>query len=576
MIVKNRRVTFLIGGEAGDGIFASGNILSKTFMHGGLHVFSTNEYISIIRGGHQWYSITVSESPVFSNRYKIDFLIALNREVPIIHIDRLEKKTSFIIIDERDKSERIVDFNIIPLPMYDILKKRNAKKVMRNSIALGALVGLVKYDISILERVYMNTYSEDIAEKNISLAKMGYNYVLEKYPHYLKKIFFSSNISRSQRIFCTGNEAIAIGAIASGLKFYAAYPMTPASSILHFLALLQKDLNIVVIQPESELAAINMIIGAAFAGVRSMTATSGGGFSLMTEALGFAAMAEIPVVIVVVQRPGPSTGMPTYTSQGDLRFVLHASQGEFPRIVLAPGDPYEAFEIAYYSFNLAWKYQLPVIILSDKFLAESGWSCDKFIPPFPIEEGKIIRDVYNGREKYKRYKITEDGVSPFAIPGVQNAIVKANSNEHDEEGSPTYDPALVNSMVDKRFKKQELLKREMLRYKTIKYYGDEYPEKIIVSWGSLKGPILEAINILGKNKKIGFLQVIWMEPFPRDLVKNILSKVGENDIMIIENNRTGLLNSLLNEYLHLDVKKKFLKYDGRPPYPYEIIKFLEG
>ncbi len=572
--MNDKRVVFLIGGEAGDGIFASGSILSRIFMRSGLHVFSTNEYISIIRGGHQWYSITVSDTPVYSNRYNVDFLIALNKKTIKMHKKQLKRQRSYIIADENDISEDIKGYNLVSLPTKKFLKEISAKRVMRNSIALGAVLGLLNYSLKTLKEAYKDTYPENIAEKNISLAQMGYDYIKKRYLDLAENIVFFSQKEVRDKIFVTGNEALALGALAMGLKFYVAYPMTPASSILHFLARLQKDQNIIVIQPESELAAINMAIGAAFAGVRSMTATSGGGFSLMTEALGFAAIAEIPVVIIVVQRPGPSTGIPTFTGQGDLRFVIHASQGEFPRIVIAPGDVYEAFEIAGYSLNLAWKYQLPVIILGDKFLGESGWSCERFKPKYGIDEGKIIKNVYDGRDKYKRYKITDDGISPFAILGTINAIVKANSNEHDEEGSPTYNSDKVIAMVDKRFRKRKAIIEETSKYEVVKYYGSEETEFLIISWGSPKGPILEAMKMLGDDR-IGFLQIIWMEPFPKDKVYSIVSRYDDENIILIENNKTGLLNSLLNEYIHLDIKKKFLKYDGRPPYPYEIVDFIK-
>jgi len=572
--VKPRRISFLICGMAGDGIFASGTILSKTFMRGGLNVFSTNEYRSIIRGGYQWYNVTVSDYPVYSHVYHIDFLIALTKKAVEFHKSQLSESSTVIVDTKEDLESTAGNFTIVKVPMSDFLREAGAKRIMRNSIALGALISLVDYDFSLLESVIRDTYKEDVAIKNVELAKRGYEYINQLYSNHKGFKKLSRREKPVRRIFVSGNEAVALGAIAGGLKFYVAYPMTPASSILHFLARLQHDYSIIVLQPESEIAAINMVIGASFAGVRAMTATSGGGFSLMTEALGLAAMAETPIVIVVVQRPGPSTGMPTFTSQGDLRFVLHASQGEFPRIVLAPGDAEEAFHIAFYSLNLAWKFQIPVIILSDKFLGESSWSCKEFKIEGKVEEGKVIRGTYRGEQPYRRYALSKDGVSPFAILGTKNAIVKANSSEHDEYGVPTVNPQLVKKMVEKRFKKIEKIKEEMKKYEVVKYYGDPEPECLIISWGSLKGPILEAMQRVQDSLKVGFVQVLWLEPFPKNELKTLIEK-SENRLLI-ENNKTGLLNSLLNEHLHINIEKKFLKYDGRPPYPYEIVKAIKG
>lgn len=368
-------------------------------------------------------------------------------------------------------------------------------------------------------------------------------------------------------MFISGNEAIGLGAIRAGMKIFVAYPMSPATSLLHFLADMQKYFDIVVLQPESEIAAINMVIGSWFAGARAMTATSGGGFSLMVEALGQAGITETPVVIVLVQRQGPSTGLPTHTAQGDLRFVLHASQGEFPRVVIAPGDIEEAFYLTVEAFNIAEKYQLPVIILSDKYLAESYAS----IPPFDldkakVERGDLITDYFEG--DYKRYKITPNGISPIALPGTKNAIIKANTLEHDEYGFSTEDPEIVTKMIEKRFRKLISLSNE-LRSKGLWYkvHSDD-GEITIISWGSTKGPILEAMKLLEKDSiKAKFIQLVFLSPFPKDELKKLIS---ETKVVTIENNMTGQLASLLREHLLISPDYQILKYDGNPFYPEEI------
>ncbi len=559
----------LIGGEAGAGILAAGIMLAKTCIRSGFYAFIMNEYPSLIRGGHVWCSVRVCSRKVYSQRFFVDIIVALSSETLKKHIDKLYGK-GIVIVDEGFSYDFPVGVRIIEAPLTNITKEIGGRPVMRNSVAIGIVTALLGLDIQVLSRVIKDIFKEKVAELNTKLARKGYEWAFK---HGKAGILPLQGFSQeSAKIMLTGNDAVALGAIRAGMKFFAAYPMTPASPILHFLAEIQKEYDLVVLQPESEIAAINMVIGAAYAGARAMTATSGGGFSLMVEALGQAAMTETPVVIVVAQRPGPSTGMPTYTAQGDLRFVLHASQGEFPRVVIAPGDAGEAFYLTVHAFNIAEKFQIPVVILTDKHLAESYMTIEEFKDlRVMIDRGEIITDNYRGGKSYKRYEITETGISPRALPGTINAIVKANTSEHDEFGIGTTDSTKVKAMVDKRFRKVEYIKRYIREYSTpVKTYGDG--EVLLVTWGSPKGAILEAMLELEK-RGIGtkLVQVIFMEPFPVEELREIF-EIDYREIILIENNKTALLNSLLNQYLHLDIKQKLLKYDGRPFYPYEIIE----
>lgn len=560
----------MIGGAAGDGTFLSGNILAKTLMREGLYVFATNEYLSVIRGGYQWYLIRASEREVHSQVSHVDLLVALNKDALKRHEARL-KKGGIVVLDRKDLNKG-TSFSqkgrLVKVPFTDFVNEVKGKRVMRNSVALGAAVAVLGYDLETLLSVIRDVFRgrENDLRVNLLLAEKGYNYVREKEGSKINNINLKSR-KESNKIFITGNDAVSLGALKAGLGLYVAYPMTPASPILHLLARIQKEYEIIAFQPENEIAAINMAIGAAYAGVKSMVGTSGGGFSLMTEALGLAAMSETPIVIVVAQRPGPSTGMPTFTSQGDLRFALHASQGEFPRVVLAPGDVEEAFYLTIKAFNLAWRYQIPVIILTDKYLAESGKSVILDENRVKVEEGRIIKGAYHGVAPYKRYELTEDGVSPMALPGTERAVVKANSSEHDEEGFTTTDPDKVVQMVDKRFRKIKELKKEMMSSDPIGIYGSE-SEIVLVSWGSTKGPVLEAQNILEEQGVITkFVHIKWLAPFPTEL---LIDEVKGKRVITIENNRTGLLNSLLREHLLRSADYMLLKYDGRPFYPEEI------
>ncbi len=556
----------IVGGPAGLGVMRTGYILAKTFMRHGYWVFGTNDYPSIIRGGHNSYLLRISRERIWSHRNLIDFVLALDKYSVLKYADKIRKNGRIIFDEKLDVDLKLEKKFLIKIPVSTILEKNRAEKIMTNSILMGSIMALTGADIDILLKVIKENFRKDIAEKNILVAKDGYNFTLNKYG----KLYSIEKKSGSRKILVTGNEAIGLGAIASGMKFFSAYPMTPASPILHFLARHQYDGDIVVIQAENELAAINMIIGAAFAGVRAMTATSGGGFSLMTEALGLAAMTETPIVIVLAQRPGPSTGLPTYTSQGDLRFVLHASQGEFPRIVVAPGDINECFEKTVEIFNLTDKYQVPGIILIDKYLAESHMSVDMFKDEdIVIDRGEYISGEYFG-ESYSRHIFTETGISPRAIPSTKNAIVKTNSSEHDEYGYTSINPKIICKMIDKRFRKIRYMEREnIVKYKI---YGDG--NILLIGWGSTKGPILEAQKILGEEGiDITFLQIIYLSPFPSKEIHDMLTKY---DVKIdIENNFTGQLAGLIMEKTGVKIDKLLLKYDGRPFNPMEIVEYVK-
>ncbi|OIO39383.1 MAG: hypothetical protein AUJ75_01275, partial [Candidatus Omnitrophica bacterium CG1_02_49_10] len=365
----------------------------------------------------------------------------------------------------------------------------------------------------------------------------------------------------SGRILINGNEAIALGALAAGCKFYSAYPMTPSTSIMLTVTKFADDFGVVVEQTEDEIAAINMAIGAAYTGVRAMTATSGGGLALMVEGISLAGMTETPVVIADAQRPAPATGLPTRTEQGDLEFVLYSGHGEFPRIVFAPGSPKEAFDITIKAFDLAEKYQIPVFILTDQYLADSLNDMDES----NIREPKINRYLISDAElkkskEYKRYLLTADGISPRAIPGQAGVTVIADSDEHTEDGHLTEDLDIRVKMVDKRLKKMDGIRREAIA-PTIS--GDRGGDTAVLCWGSTRGPAKEAVDILnrgGKKIKLIHLSQIW--PFSADALKKELG--GIKSIWMIEGNATGQLANLIKRECGIDINNRVLRYDGMP------------
>lgn len=571
--MKVNDLSFLIGGEAGAGITRSGSLFAKACMRGGLHVFGTNDYQSLIRGGHNFYVGRVDTETVFSQVDWLNLLVALNAETVMLHKNELVSGGG-IIYDEADVALNIqklsrADLKLYPVPLRKIVVdelKEPHNLITRNTVALGAAIAVTDYDLGSLEEILTETFKKEIAELNVKAAQIGYSYVRERFGNDFEYKLAKTSTAGRRLIYLSGNEAVGLGALRAGCKFYASYPMTPTTGLLHFMAENERDYGLIVLQPEGEIAAINMIVGAAFAGVRAMAATSGGGFCLMSEGLGMTGMTETPIVVMVGQRPGPSTGLPTYSAQGDLRFVLHASQGEFPRVVIAPGDLDECFYETMQAFNWAEKYQLPVILLTDKYLVESEFSVEPFdADHVKIERGDLAAGEYMGSDEHKKYRFTENGVSTRILPGARGAVVRANADEHDEFGFTSENPEMTAQMMDKRMRKLQYLAKELeeQNIETAKVYGPEEARTTVVSWGGTKGPIREAMRLLAAEGVImNFLQVIYMLPFPTARVKKVLEK--SKNTITVEHNSTSQLSSLIREHLLQDVDHRILKYDGRP------------
>ena len=398
-----------------------------------------------------------------------------------------------------------------------------------------------------IKKIIANSVHKKI-EENIKVAEIGYKEGLEH-----KNGFEIEKLGKEPRKILTGNEAIALGAVKAGMNFYFAYPMTPASGILHFLAANEDKFGVKTIHPENEIAVALMAEGTASAGKRAMVGTSGGGFALMVEALSLAGQAEIPVVFVLSQRPGPATGIPTYTSQTDLLFSLFAGHGEFLKIVIAPADVDEAFYLSAEAMNLAWKYQTPAIILSDKHLSESIFSAYYDENKIKIEQPKLL----DGKGDYKRYSDEKDGISPLAFGGDKNAIIKETSYEHNEFGIATENSEEAKKMIEKRARKKTTLLKELKGKKTINVLGNKKSKNVFITWGSTKGAVVEA----GENLKMKVIQPMFIEPFPTDEIKKELK--GAKKIIDIEANSTGQLAYILKAN-GIGVDEMILKYDGRP------------
>jgi 2-oxoglutarate ferredoxin oxidoreductase subunit alpha len=563
-------VTIGIGGEAGQGVGRSGMLLGKALMRAGFHVFGNIDYPSLIRGGHNYYTVRTSQRKVTSIMEKPDLVVALNKETISIHQNAINPGGG-IIYDEKEKleEETRTDIEYYPIPMTDIVKELGGPDIMRNTVALGAVTALVGLDSMHLKEIVSETFEgrEKIIKMNMDAIDRGWERVIEF------DYGFSCNMEggdRPKRMWLTGNEAVALGAVAAGCKFYPAYPMTPASPVLHYFTGHDAETETAVIQTESEISAMCMAVGASYAGVRAMTSTSGGGFCLMTEALGMAAITENPVVVMLGQRPGPSTGLATYSAQSDLLFAVYGAHGEFQRIVLAPGDVEECFYMTIHAFNLAERFQIPVIILPDKNTIESHETVEKLSSESLIDRGKLIRE-WRSDEEYKRYKYVDDGVSPRAVPGTKNALVLANSNEHLERGFVTSKPPQTIAMVDKRFRKIPYIKKATGKLEPIRVYGSDNPNITLVGWGSTKGPILEAMGMLSdEGISVRFVQIRIMEPFPENLNQYLTGKT-----ILFENNRSAELGTLIKLNSGYSFKHIGLRYDGRPFDPNEIVSKIK-
>ncbi|MBD3206772.1 2-oxoacid:acceptor oxidoreductase subunit alpha [Candidatus Bathyarchaeota archaeon] len=563
-------VSIIVGGEAGQGVNRAGELLGKALMRAGFYCYGNIEYPSLIRGGHNYYQLRTSSRKVHSQTWQTDMLVALNKDTVLKHLDEMNSGGG-IIHDKGIKFEKGEitrdDLEFYPIPMKEIVKELEGPDIMINTVALGGTAALIGLDTDYLKEVIAEAFEgkEEIIEMNKRAVQRGYDHCSDN------KYSFSCTMESGgevHKIWLTGNQAVALGAITAGCKFYSAYPMTPASPILHYMIDKQMDTDMVVIQPESEIAAMLMTIGAGYGGVRSMTATSGGGFCLMSEGLSLAALSETPIVVVLAQRPGPSTGMATYSAQGDLLFAVFGAHGEFQRVVLSPSDVDECYYLSAEAFNLAERFQVPVIIIAEKTLLESHYTTDPFdYSKVKVDRGKLIEE-WDKDDEYKRYLITEDGVSPRAFPGTENALVFANSNEHKERGWTTADTEPVVEMVDKRFSKEPHIRDAVMELDPIRVHGHEEPDITLIGWGGVKGPCLEAIKLLeDEDVKARYVTLTVMEPFPEGLDEYLKGKT-----MLLETNKSSVLGTLIKLNTGYVFENTFNKYDGRPFNPDEVAK----
>lgn len=505
------RLNILIGGKAGQGINKVSNIISNVLSKQGYYTFNYRDYPSLIRGGHNFNVLSISDNKIGSIESKLDGIIALDEKTIELHKNELKKDGFLIECNE-----------------FCTLGRNT------NIAQAGALIKIFGID----KQALIDEVKKQLPDNKEALSAAENGYKSKEAKFNLKKL-------NNKLTIMTGSTGVVKGAINSGINIYLSYPMTPATGVLHELALKQMDEknNLLVFQPENEIAVANIGIGASFAGARTMIGTSGGGFDLMTEAFSFQGMSEIPLVTYLASRPGPGTGIPTYSTQADLDVALFAGHGEFPKIVIAPGDSIECVEKTNEAFYLSEKYKTLTIILSDKHLAEGEFSTDR-------EPNKVIAFKINRK-----------------VPG--EGLVKANSYEHDEFGNTTEIPEIAKKGNERRLAKYSAIKEECKKFQMIKTYGNPNAKNLIIGWGSTKTVILDALDAIDesiKNPKEGnwkFLQVLYMKPLSDEIKKEMLKA---KKIILIENNLTGQLGRILREKTGIKIENRILKYDGKPFY----------
>jgi 2-oxoglutarate ferredoxin oxidoreductase subunit alpha len=622
-----RDINWMAGGPQGAGVDSAANIFGRACGYGGLYVYGRREYHSNIKGLHSYFHLRISDHEVGANVNDVDLLAAFDAETVVRHMSEVVPDGGMIVdsgqvgtrvlsiptfppefVEELRKymaqkrlGETLNDFlesarkegvHVFQVPYMDLLQKTATKlgvekmstlTRMINVLTLGISFGVLRYDQDLVERAVRTIFSDKprIADMNIVALRIAYDYVNQNFkndfPHRLQKLE-----AKEQRIFLSGNEAVALGKVLGGCRVQTYYPITPAADESEYLEaheLLKTkagDESILVVQTEDEIAAINSASGAALAGARAATSTSGPGFSLMVEGLSWAGNGEVPVVVTYYQRGAPATGLPTRFGQADLRFVMHAGHGEFPRIVLASGDIKECFYDAAVSFNYAERYQLPVIHLIDKAMANSSQTYKAFdTSRFKIQRGEIVTEVKPEDQPYKRFKFTETGISPRAFLGTENVVQWYTGDEHNEIGHISEEPFNRDEMVEKRMKKLELAEKEISIEEKVNFYGDKESRNLVLSWGSPKGAILEVLSMLKtEGVSLGFAQARMLHPLPSDYFTNLFRTAEK--IIDVENNYLGQLGGLMKEQTGIAPNFYVLKYNGRPITATEVYGALKN
>lgn len=548
---SERPISIVIAGEAGAGIKSIEKVLTNAFHLVGYHLFASKEYMSRVRGGSNSTLIRVGGNEVRAWSNRIDLCIPFG-EPALLHLkNRLEDKT--IILG--DKNSINSDKQLIDANLMEIAKEAGGK-IFANTVAAGIIWGIFNQDLDILKQAVSGQFSqksEDLLNKILNSSEKGYEKGRELKKNHKITLKLPQKPEKPRPLFLTGAEAVGSGALAGGCNFVSSYPMSPSTGVLNFLADHAQEFEIALEQAEDEISAANMILGAWYAGARGIATTSGGGFALMSEAISLSGMIETPMVIHLAQRPGPATGLPTRTEQSDLNLALYSGHGEFPRIVLAPGNLEQAFYLTSKAFHMADSWQVPTVILTDQHLMDSHYDVNEF----EISETDSKQAIIETSEDYKRYALTENGLSPRGIPSWGKGLVCVDSDEHDESGHITESSTVRCSMVEKRLKKLENITKEAIEPDL---YGEKSASTIIVCWGTTLEPVKEALEQI-ENTDISILHFTQLFPLPA-IGKELLNNAKK--LVLIEANSTGQFGRLIRSEWGIQWSNQILKYDGFP------------
>jgi len=569
-----------VAGRAGEGIDVTGAIFGKLCLRHGMNVFSYREYPSLIRGGHNTHQVHASFSPVTCQQAHIDLLIALDEKSVSLHLEELDENSVVFCEAAQDgfdyKKYESSGATFYDFPMTNLSREETGHFMAENMVALGATAFVLGLDIEILKRVISDQFldkGEHIVVGNHKAMNRGFNYAEEHF----KKIRQPFAKKENTQVLVTGNQAVALGAISAGVQFFSGYPMTPTSDVMHFLAAQQQNFPLVVKHVEDEVAAINEAIGASYTGVRAMTASATGGYALMVEGTSLAGVMETPLVICVGQRPGPATGLPTWTCQSDLQFIIRAGHGEIPRVVLTPGNAQEHFDLTRYAFYLAEKYQVVAFVLSDKFALESYMCMTKPKEIYQNERYSFAPETLPEDNTYRRFEVTEEGYSPRSIPGQAHGLSVTNSYEHDEFGFATESAELTKIMNEKRERKMKGIAQEIPQPEL---FGATKTDVTFVSWGSTRVVLEEVVRQVksrGEAFSANLIHIPCAWPFPKETFFKLAA--NSNHLVMVEANITGQMEDLIKQETGLHVHHHIRRYDGRPFYASDIIeetrKFLE-
>ena len=576
MILNDIEVMF--GGQAGDGSLTTGDLIAGVFKHMGLEVYTYKDFPSRIRGGHTNYVIRAGQKPNFGMADAVDCLVAFDLEAVEVHIDEM-RAGGFVIFDSSQEkltdAVRRPDVYFYEVPLAKIAKEQIGLELVRNTVSLGVLGRLIGMDRQIVHDDVTSVYrrkGEKVIDLNIRAIEAGEKYVDDNFTR-PSGYSVTTGVDKD-RLIMMGNDAIAYGALVAGCRFMAGYPITPATDVLEWMAKYAPKYGGVVIQAEDELAAINMVIGAGFAGVRAMTSTSGPGQALMTEAIGLAGVLEIPIVVIECARAGPSTGMPTKTEQSNLNHLIFSGHGEIPRVVIAPGTVEESFYLTAAAFNIAEKYQVPVFVLSEQALCQSKATLPTLdVAAVTVDRGKLERNGHLKFGEYRRFAFTEDGVSPRSVPGTDGGMYLAPGSEHNDLGVITENAANRAKMMEKRMRKLESMRPDLPKANVL---GDAKAAIAIIGYGSNRGPIAEAQDRLAASgTPTRFLQLRTLWPFPEEEVRAFVKDASE--VFVVENNYTGQLERLIRYVIGPSPHRHaVLKYNGKPFRPIEIIEPIEA